>query len=45
MGLTAQSTWLGALKEEFSADETTLDGIVIALAGNPNTGKALFLTV
>ena len=45
MGLTAQSTWLGALKEEFLADETTLDGIVIALAGNRTPGKALFLTV
>lgn len=40
MGLTVQSTWLGALKKENFADESTADRIVIALAGNPNTGKS-----
>jgi ferrous iron transport protein B len=40
MGLTVQSTWLGALKKEIYADESTADRIVIALAGNPNTGKS-----
>ena len=40
MGLTAQSTWLGALKREVYADEPSQDGMVIALAGNPNTGKS-----
>lgn len=40
MGLTVQSTWLGALKKEIYADEFTADRIVLALAGNPNTGKS-----
>lgn len=40
MGLTAQSTWLGALKDEIFVNETDTDGMVIALTGNPNTGKS-----
>lgn len=40
MGLTSQSTWLGALKEDASVEDTGLDNIVVALAGNPNTGKS-----
>lgn len=40
MGLTSQSTWLGALKNEYSMNDAVLDGVVIALAGNPNTGKS-----
>ncbi|HHY70265.1 MAG TPA: ferrous iron transport protein B [Thermoanaerobacterales bacterium] len=37
MGLTMESTWLRALKNE---SDPALDGVVIALAGNPNTGKS-----
>lgn len=37
MGLTAESTWIGALKE--TVIESTCD-FTIALAGNPNTGKS-----
>jgi len=40
MGLTAQSTWLGALKSKSDAIKSTSSNIVIALAGNPNTGKS-----
>lgn len=39
MGLTSQSTWLGALKEDISV-QGDVDDIVVALAGNPNTGKS-----
>jgi len=39
MGLTSNSTWLGALKED-AVVEGNVDDIVIALAGNPNTGKS-----
>ncbi|NLZ53385.1 MAG: ferrous iron transport protein B [Thermoanaerobacteraceae bacterium] len=40
MGLTAQSTWIGALKDDISLGEPSIDGIVVALVGNPNTGKS-----
>jgi len=40
MGLTAQSTWLGALKDEVFAGMLNAESIVVALAGNPNTGKS-----
>jgi len=40
MGLTGQSTGLGALKEMFQVELESSDDIVIALAGNPNTGKS-----
>ena len=40
MGLTAESTWLGALKNRYSMSDSVLDGVIIALAGNPNTGKS-----
>lgn len=40
MGLTNQSTGTGALKEMFEVELETPDDIVVALAGNPNTGKS-----
>ncbi|WHH57856.1 ferrous iron transport protein B [Petroclostridium sp. X23] len=40
MGLTNQSTGTGALKEMFEVELESPDDIVIALAGNPNTGKS-----
>jgi ferrous iron transport protein B len=40
MGLTVQSTGTGALKEMFEVELDSPDDIVIALAGNPNTGKS-----
>ena len=40
MGLTSQSTGIGALKEMFEIELESFDDIVIALAGNPNTGKS-----
>ncbi|WP_422446856.1 ferrous iron transport protein B [Thermoanaerobacterium sp. DL9XJH110] len=40
MGLTGQSTWVGTLKENFRPDTTAGDSLVVALAGNPNTGKS-----
>ncbi|WP_125153575.1 ferrous iron transport protein B [Clostridium rectalis] len=40
MGLTNQSTGLGTLKEMLDIKLTSKDDIVIALAGNPNTGKS-----
>ncbi len=40
MGLTNQSTGSGALKEMFQVQFESNDEIVIALAGNPNTGKS-----
>ena len=40
MGLTSQSTGLGALREMFQVKVESPDDIVIALAGNPNTGKS-----
>ncbi|WP_202707116.1 ferrous iron transport protein B [Sporosalibacterium faouarense] len=40
MGLTNQSTGTGALKEMFQVDFESPDDIVVALAGNPNTGKS-----
>lgn len=40
MGLTNQSTGVGALKEMFEVELESDDDIVIALAGNPNTGKS-----
>ncbi|MDP3488479.1 MAG: FeoB small GTPase domain-containing protein, partial [Bacillota bacterium] len=40
MGLTSQSTGLGALKEMFEVRVESADTLVVALAGNPNTGKS-----
>ncbi len=40
MGLTSQSTGTGALKEMFEVQLESPDDLVIALAGNPNTGKS-----
>lgn len=40
MGLTNKSTGTGALKEMFEVKSEKEDDIVIALAGNPNTGKS-----
>lgn len=40
MGLTNQSTGIGALKEMFELDLESSDDIVLTLAGNPNTGKS-----
>ncbi|MFZ5351875.1 MAG: ferrous iron transport protein B [Bacillota bacterium] len=40
MGLTNQSTGLGALREMFKVELQSADDIVVALAGNPNTGKS-----
>lgn len=40
MGLTIQSTGIGALKEMFEVRVESSDDIVVALAGNPNTGKS-----
>lgn len=40
MGLTNKSTGTGALKEMFEVKLEKEDDIVIALAGNPNTGKS-----
>ncbi|NLJ40837.1 MAG: ferrous iron transport protein B, partial [Clostridiales bacterium] len=40
MGLTAQSTGLGALNEVFEVKTESPEDIIVALAGNPNTGKS-----
>ncbi|PKM77371.1 MAG: ferrous iron transport protein B [Firmicutes bacterium HGW-Firmicutes-15] len=40
MGLTHQSTGLGAMKEMFQVQLNSSNDLVIALAGNPNTGKS-----
>ncbi len=40
MGLTHQSTGLGAMKEMFRVQKNSPDDLVIALTGNPNTGKS-----
>ena len=40
MGLTSQSTGIGALKEMPGLEVCSRDSAVIALAGNPNTGKS-----
>ncbi len=40
MGLTNQSTGLSALREASDIQKVSPDDIVIALAGNPNTGKS-----
>jgi ferrous iron transport protein B len=40
MGLTKQSTCLGVLKGTAGVDFKSCDEIVVALAGNPNTGKS-----
>ncbi|MGI6358308.1 MAG: ferrous iron transport protein B [Bacillota bacterium] len=40
MGLTSQSTGFGALKEAFQVRLEAPDDLVVALAGNPNTGKS-----
>lgn len=40
MGLTSQSTGVGALNEMFEVNKDSDDDVVIALAGNPNTGKS-----
>lgn len=40
MGLTKQSTGINALKEMLDLKPESHDKIVVALAGNPNTGKS-----
>jgi len=40
MGLTTQSTWLGVLNGKRGTLKSASSGIVVALAGNPNTGKS-----
>lgn len=40
MGLTSQSTGLRALNEMLEVKKESPDDIVVALAGNPNTGKS-----
>lgn len=40
MGLTGQSSGLALLKDKFNIAKKTENQIVIALAGNPNTGKS-----
>lgn len=40
MGLTKQSTSLGVLKGTTGVDIEASDEIIVALAGNPNTGKS-----
>ncbi len=40
MGLTARSTGLGALKEMLQVQVESPADLVVALAGNPNTGKS-----
>lgn len=40
MGLTKKSTGTGVLKSEFNISGRSTDEKVIALAGNPNTGKS-----
>ena len=40
MGLTNQSTGTGSLKEMFEVQLESPDDIIVALAGNPNTGKS-----
>lgn len=40
MGLTSQSTGISALKEMLDLQLGSSDDIIVALAGNPNTGKS-----
>ncbi len=40
MGLTNQSTGIGALESELKLEHTDMDEKVIALGGNPNVGKS-----
>lgn len=40
VGLTNNATGISALKETFKIKLESEDDIVIALAGNPNTGKS-----
>ena len=40
MGLTSQSTGVNLLKEKFEIELDSSNDMVIALAGNPNTGKS-----
>ena len=40
MGLTAKSTGINALKEMINIQINTNEDIIVALAGNPNTGKS-----
>lgn len=40
MGLTSQSTGISALKEMLDIKLNSNDDIIVALAGNPNTGKS-----
>lgn len=40
MGLTNQSTGISALKEMLDIKLNSTDDIIVALAGNPNTGKS-----
>lgn len=40
MGLTSESSGFNLLKEKFDIEKKSEDEVVIALAGNPNTGKS-----
>ncbi|NLM43706.1 MAG: ferrous iron transport protein B [Clostridiales bacterium] len=40
MGLTSQSTGISTLKEMLDIQLNSVDDVIIALAGNPNTGKS-----
>ncbi len=40
MGLTSQSSGLSLLKDKFNVDKKSDNQTIIALAGNPNTGKS-----
>jgi ferrous iron transport protein B len=40
MGLTSQSTGLGTLRGVYDLKRAPADDILVALAGNPNTGKS-----
>ncbi|MDI3534855.1 MAG: ferrous iron transport protein [Thermosediminibacterales bacterium] len=40
MGLTHQSTGVGIMKEMFQVKVESAEDIIVALAGNPNTGKS-----
>lgn len=40
MGLTSKSTGISALKEMLDIQLNSTDDIIVALAGNPNTGKS-----
>ena len=44
MGLTKSSTGAGAIKEMFQVKVESGKEMIVALAGNPNTGKSTVLT-